>query len=410
MNNNQNQCDIVQDLLPLYYDHACSLASCQLVEQHLTDCPKCRNTYEQLANNTINTVIKQESKGVLARHAQKERNAAFKAGVVIAGILLLPIIITFIVSMANGGGLGVFLVVTASMMLVAALTVIPLISSQKRILKCILCSIAALLLIFFFVDAMNGGGEFLYWSIPTLFGLSVVFFPFIIRNITLPPVLSDKKALITMIWDTLWLYLTIFIVCYRSGMAGMKTGNIVAFVLMLGVWLIFLTIRYLPVNSFIKAGISTFLCSIWMIFSNDICTFLIEHKRQLTISHINFSNWSTDISFNANVYVIILIAGGYDKNLDYTPLAKPILEHVKQLILFGSTKDKILNAVTKEKTNENIEIYVLNTLEEVVNKAKEVSNKGDVVLFSPASASFDLFKNFADRGLQFKELVKKIPD
>ena len=39
MNNNQNQCDIVQDLLPLYYDHACSLASCQLVEQHLTDCP-----------------------------------------------------------------------------------------------------------------------------------------------------------------------------------------------------------------------------------------------------------------------------------------------------------------------------------------------------------------------------------
>ena len=71
---------------------------------------------------------------------------------------------------------------------------------------------------------------------------------------------------------------------------------------------------------------------------------------------------------------------------------------------------KILNAVTKEKTNENIEIHVLNTLEEVVNKAKEVSNKGDVVLFSPASASFDLFKNFADRGLQFKELVKKIPD
>ena len=106
----------------------------------------------------------------------------------------------------------------------------------------------------------------------------------------------------------------------------------------------------------------------------------------------------------------VLITRGYDKNLDYTPLAKPILEHVKQLILFGSTKDKILNAVTKEKTNENIEIHVLNTLEEVVNKAKEVSNKGDVVLFSPASASFDLFKNFADRGLQFKELVKKIPD
>ena len=51
-----------------------------------------------------------------------------------------------------------------------------------------------------------------------------------------------------------------------------------------------------------------------------------------------------------------------------------------------------------EKTNENIEIYVLNTLEEVVNKAKEVAVKGEIVLFSPASASFDMFKNFADRG------------
>lgn len=310
MDMNNNQCDIVQDLLPLYYDNACSPASRQFVEEHLTDCSKCKKTYEALSNDTINKVIKQESEGVLERHAKKERNAAYKAGVIISGILLLPIIITFIVSIASGGGLGVFLVVTASMMLVAALTVIPLISSQKRLLKCILCSVIALLLIIFFVDTMNGGGEFLYHSVPTLFGLSIVFFPFVIRNVTLPPVLSNKKALITMIWDTLWLYLTIFTVCYRSGMTGMKTGSIVAFVLMLGVWLIFLTIRYLPVNALIKSGICTFIFSIWMAFSNDVYNFLIEHTKQLTIRHVNFSNWITDININANVYMIILIAGG----------------------------------------------------------------------------------------------------
>ena len=311
MNNNQNQCDIVQDLLPLYYDHACSLASCQLVEQHLTNCPKCRNTYEQLANNTINTVIKQESKGVLARHAQKERNAAFKAGVVIAGILLLPIIITFIVSMANGGGLGVFLVVTASMMLVAALTVIPLISSKKRILKCILCSIAALLLIFFFVDAMNGGGEFIFWSVPTVFGISIVLFPFVIRAVDLPPVLADKKALITMMWNTLWLFLTIVETCGHSqDMQGMKTGCIVAFVVMLGVWLVFFVARYAKTNAWIKAGCIVLICTLWTAFANDICVLLIDGVRKLTIRYVDFSNWSTDLRVNANVYTIVLIAGG----------------------------------------------------------------------------------------------------
>ena len=251
MNHNPNECDIVQDLLPLYYDHACSPASCELVRQHLADCADCEKIYEDLANHTIDNVIETESREILERHAKKERNLAYKAGIVIAALLLVPILITFIVSMADGSGLGVFSVVTASMMLVAALTVVPLISSQKRLMKCILCGVGALLLILFFVNAMNGGGEFFFWSVPTVFGLSIVFFPLVIREMTLPPVLSDKKALIIMIWDTLWLCLTIFTVSYHSGLGSLKTGCIVATVLMIGVWLFFLIIRYLPVNGFI---------------------------------------------------------------------------------------------------------------------------------------------------------------
>ena len=73
-----------------------------------------------------------------------------------------------------------------------------------------------------------------------------------------------------------------------------------------------------------------------------------------------------------------------------------------------SIKDKIYKAVTDIKQNEDIEIYLCNNLNEVVNKAHEVPKKGQVVLFSPASASFDMFKNFADRGIQFKNLVNKL--
>ena len=120
MNHNPNECDIVQDLLPLYYDHACSPASCELVRQHLADCADCEKIYEDLANHTIDNVIETESREILERHAKKERNLAYKAGIVIAALLLVPILITFIVSMAGGSGLGVFSVVTASMMLVAA--------------------------------------------------------------------------------------------------------------------------------------------------------------------------------------------------------------------------------------------------------------------------------------------------
>ena len=105
---------------------------------------------------------------------------------------------------------------------------------------------------------------------------------------------------------------------------------------------------------------------------------------------------------------IVLIAGGYDKNLDYTPLARPILDKVSKLILFGATKNKIYDAVMKEKSSENIEIYVEAGLDEVIARAREVAVPGEVVLFSPASASFDMFKNFADRGDKFKDKVRSL--
>ena len=145
----------------------------------------------------------------------------------------------------------------------------------------------------------------------------------------------------------------------------------------------------------------------------------VEHRLEF-IKEINNIKWYNDsVSSSptrtiAGLYSyqedIVLIAGGYDKNLDYTPIAKPILDKVTKLILLGDTKEKIYEAVTNlnKKVNKNIEIYKCNTLQEVVNTALKVATEGEVVLFSPASASFDMFKNFADRGIQFKDLVNKI--
>ena len=61
-----------------------------------------------------------------------------------------------------------------------------------------------------------------------------------------------------------------------------------------------------------------------------------------------------------------------------------------------------------EQTNRNIEICYTNNLEESVNVAYTKAKKGDIVLLSPASASFDAFKNFAERGNKFKEFVNKL--
>ena len=109
---------------------------------------------------------------------------------------------------------------------------------------------------------------------------------------------------------------------------------------------------------------------------------------------------------------IILIAGGYDKNLDYAPLAPYILDKVKTLILMGKTAPKIENAVRKELeekgARQNIDIITLSSMEESVNYANSIAKSDDIVVLSPASASFDMYKNFEVRGNHFKELVNNL--
>jgi len=114
-------------------------------------------------------------------------------------------------------------------------------------------------------------------------------------------------------------------------------------------------------------------------------------------------------SFNQKV---ILLAGGYDKNLDYAPLAPYILDKVKTLILMGKTASKIENAVRKEIKEKgaetNIDIITLSSMEECVSYANSIAKSDDIVVLSPASASFDMYKNFEVRGNHFKELVNNL--
>lgn len=145
----------------------------------------------------------------------------------------------------------------------------------------------------------------------------------------------------------------------------------------------------------------------------------VEHRLEF-VKEIDGAKWYNDSIASSPTRTIaglksfdeeiVLIAGGYDKHLDYEPIAEPIIEKVKTLILMGQTSNKILGVVQnklKEKGNE-LQIHKVETLEEAINKAKESAKSGQVVLFSPASASFDMFKNFDERGKKYKELVRKL--
>jgi len=104
---------------------------------------------------------------------------------------------------------------------------------------------------------------------------------------------------------------------------------------------------------------------------------------------------------------VILIAGGYDKKIPFEPLAEGAYLNIKTLILVGATKYKIkevFERVLKEK-KISLEIILAENFNQAIMAAKLVAIPGDIVTLSPACASFDIFKNFEERGNKFKEIV-----
>jgi UDP-N-acetylmuramoylalanine--D-glutamate ligase len=97
---------------------------------------------------------------------------------------------------------------------------------------------------------------------------------------------------------------------------------------------------------------------------------------------------------------VILIAGGKDKNSDYTVIRKLVKKKVRHLILIGEAKERIKDAIgTAAKTHEAA------TMQDAVKKARELASKDYMVLLSPMCSSFDMFRDYKERGDVFKKAV-----
>ena len=107
---------------------------------------------------------------------------------------------------------------------------------------------------------------------------------------------------------------------------------------------------------------------------------------------------------------VVLIAGGKDKGVSYAPLGPVVNDHVKLLILCGATAGAIRQAAEQADNFAGLEIIEVQDYPGAVALAAERAVPGDVVLLSPASTSFDRFRNFEERGRVFKDLVRALPE
>lgn len=140
----------------------------------------------------------------------------------------------------------------------------------------------------------------------------------------------------------------------------------------------------------------------------------VEHRLEYVLekSEIKFYNDSKGTNPESSIMAIealgdniILIAGGYNKNSNFDEFVSKFSKSVKHVILLGETREQIMNTCIKNKYNN---YTLVDNLEDAINKAYNLGGSGDKILLSPACASWGMFKNFEERGLIFKEFVRRL--
>ena len=146
----------------------------------------------------------------------------------------------------------------------------------------------------------------------------------------------------------------------------------------------------------------------------------LEHRLEYvnTINEVQYYNDSKATTPEAAIAGIkafdsptILIAGGYNKKVSLSQFARECTKNTKYVILVGETANNIQELIKNVKGEKaEPEVYVATSLDESVRKACEIAEAGDVVLLSPACASYGMFTNYEERGKKFKELVHRLEE
>jgi len=193
----------------------------------------------------------------------------------------------------------------------ASLTVVPLIMEERKGLWTLGSFTGSLTLLLLTCCIYTGGDWFAVAMIPILFSLSVLFAPFVIAQIPLKGFASTNKGLLAMIVDTVLLFAVVIVSGLYGGYGAdfWQNGLIITSISLLFPWVLFLIIRYLKANAFVRAGLSVVFSGIFLSVIESMIDFILYGKFRIKFANeANLLVWNAN-TIDSNVTLLILISG-----------------------------------------------------------------------------------------------------
>ena len=188
-------CNVIRDLLSLYADDVCSRESRELVDEHLAECPACTEELARIRESEIESHLAAEREDVLRTQKKKFGRRSAAVGSATAWVLMIPLLICLFLNGMTGGGIGLFLVVLSALSVAASLIVVPIMAPESKLFWTFCAFTAALMILLAVTCLYTGGNWFFVAASATLFGLSVVFLPFVIRAKPIRKYVPERRAL-----------------------------------------------------------------------------------------------------------------------------------------------------------------------------------------------------------------------
>ena len=249
-------CDMISDLLPLYKDDICSESSKKIVEEHLAECPSCRKLFGDMSDVSIDEEIVKEKNEVINSQAKFFKRKSAFAGSIIGLIFSVPVLICLIVNLATGAGLTWFFIVLAALITAATLIIVPLMVPKNKMFTTMTTFTASVILLLAVCCIYSGGNWFFVAASSSLFGLTMLFAPFIAFRKPVREHLGNHKGLAIMGAYTVTFILMMICIGLSVGPAKFfPLASAISLPLVGLCWVIFATCRYVRANALIKTGI-----------------------------------------------------------------------------------------------------------------------------------------------------------
>lgn len=192
-------CDVIRDLLPLYADNACSEISRRMVEDHLQECPACRAMTGRLLDTGIENKLLTERESVLAYGAREFRRRSALVGTAVSGTLTIPALVCIGLLFFSRPSISWISVVLAAICVLASLIAVPILVREDKLFWTFCAFTASLILLLGVACAYSHGDWFEIAASAVLFGLSIVFLPFLIRARPVRDLIGDRNRLLLVL-------------------------------------------------------------------------------------------------------------------------------------------------------------------------------------------------------------------